>query len=184
VFLNLVEYYEGILFVTTNREEAFDKAFRNRMHAIVKFPKLDITARHHIWTNLLVNRPNPVPLDESWSKKKEELTMLAKLDLNGRDIRNFIRTAWAFASSDKKKLGIRNIVAVLNEICKKENLYDLREIEAELGPALLQRVLSLTVPDADQSLNAVDDHSDVEEGGSDDGLQEPEKLIGGLHIKW
>jgi SpoVK/Ycf46/Vps4 family AAA+-type ATPase len=185
VFLNLVEYYQGILFVTTNRESAFDDAFKNRMHAILKFLILGVEARHNIRRNLLVDRPNPVPLDGSWSQDKDELKVLAKLDLNGRDIRNLIRSAWAFASSDKKPLGVRHIVAVLLEITKEERWAEVNEITEQLRP-VLQRVPPLTDDGSNPALNTLGVSSEVAEEDEDTVNDPPYTwpLIGGLQIRW
>ncbi|KAH8753656.1 P-loop containing nucleoside triphosphate hydrolase protein [Hyaloscypha sp. PMI_1271] len=185
MFLNLVEYYQGLLFVTTNREFSFDDAFENRMHAILKFPKLDFQARLNIWRNLIVNRLNPVPLDDSWSEDQEELEILAKLELNGRDIRNLIRTACAFASSYKKNLGVRHIAMVLREVCKASNL---KEIIDELAPAL-KRVVTLPVEGGQRPFDTIDNEAEdanesEDDGEHDDDQSKPLGLIGGLPVEW
>lgn len=41
VFLRVLEYYSGILFLTTNRVGVFDQAFRSRIHMSFFYPKLD-----------------------------------------------------------------------------------------------------------------------------------------------
>lgn len=41
VFLRILEYYPGILFLTTNRVGSFDDAFRSRLHLTLYYPKLD-----------------------------------------------------------------------------------------------------------------------------------------------
>ncbi|KAK3682063.1 hypothetical protein B0T22DRAFT_530543 [Podospora appendiculata] len=40
VFLRILEYYSGILFLTTNRVGAIDDAFRSRLHLTLYYPKL------------------------------------------------------------------------------------------------------------------------------------------------
>jgi len=41
VFLRILEYYTGILFLTTNRVGTFDEAFRSRIHMWLYYPPLD-----------------------------------------------------------------------------------------------------------------------------------------------
>lgn len=41
VFLGLLEYYQGIMFLTTNRAEEFDPAFLSRIHLIIDYHPLD-----------------------------------------------------------------------------------------------------------------------------------------------
>jgi SpoVK/Ycf46/Vps4 family AAA+-type ATPase len=49
VFLRLLEYYQGVMFLTTNRIDAFDPAFESRIHLTIQFSKLDFDARLHVW---------------------------------------------------------------------------------------------------------------------------------------
>lgn len=53
VFLRILEYYPGILFLTTNRVGSFDPGFRSRIHLSLYYPKLDRDKTMRIWhTNL------------------------------------------------------------------------------------------------------------------------------------
>jgi hypothetical protein len=49
VFLRLTEYYQGILFLTTNRVETFDEAFQSRIHMGIRYENLPAKARKKIW---------------------------------------------------------------------------------------------------------------------------------------
>lgn len=49
VFLRLTEYYQGILFLTTNRVESFDEAFQSRIHMGIQYENLTVKARKKIW---------------------------------------------------------------------------------------------------------------------------------------
>lgn len=49
VFLRLTEYYQGILFLTTNRVETFDEAFQSRIHMGIRYENLQAKARKKIW---------------------------------------------------------------------------------------------------------------------------------------
>ena len=42
VFLRSLEYYAGILFLTTNRVGGIDPAFKSRIHLSVYYPRLDL----------------------------------------------------------------------------------------------------------------------------------------------
>src|SRR5262249_58379475 len=67
VFLRMLEYYEGILFLATNRLETMDVAFQSRIHVPVKYEALDSAARRQIWKNFIMR------LDERESEGKQEL---------------------------------------------------------------------------------------------------------------
>lgn len=43
IFLRMLEYYEGILFLTTNRAENIDPAFESRIHLSLTYKEFDIS---------------------------------------------------------------------------------------------------------------------------------------------
>lgn len=49
VFLRLLEYYQGVLCLTTNRSEEIDVAFHSRIHISLPFPDLTEANREQIW---------------------------------------------------------------------------------------------------------------------------------------
>ncbi|KAF2845603.1 hypothetical protein T440DRAFT_407597, partial [Plenodomus tracheiphilus IPT5] len=49
VFLRLLEYYAGLLILTTNRARTFDEAFRSRIHISLYYPWLDQDTIAKIW---------------------------------------------------------------------------------------------------------------------------------------
>jgi hypothetical protein len=52
VLLRAFDYFQGILFLTTNRVGYFDEAFMSRIHLSLGYDKLDNIARGKIWDNL------------------------------------------------------------------------------------------------------------------------------------
>lgn len=53
IFLRVLEYFEGIMFLTTNRVSTFDAAFQSRIHISLEYPALDKKSRKAIWENFL-----------------------------------------------------------------------------------------------------------------------------------
>jgi AAA+ superfamily predicted ATPase len=53
MFLRLIEYHQGTMFLTTNRLEDFDKAFESRIHLTIRYDALDSIRRTNIWRNFL-----------------------------------------------------------------------------------------------------------------------------------
>ena len=51
VFLRILEYYDGILILTSNRVGTFDEAFKSRIQVAFHYPNLDRVARKKIWKN-------------------------------------------------------------------------------------------------------------------------------------
>ncbi|KAK7744040.1 hypothetical protein SLS62_010340 [Diatrype stigma] len=90
VFLRKIEYFEGILFLTTNQIHMIDPAFISRVNLGVRFPELDHEIRLQIWQKLL---------GESGASSLnlradgQALEKFAEIQLNGRQIRNVIYSA-------------------------------------------------------------------------------------------
>ena len=53
VFLRKLEYYQGIVFLTTNRVTSFDPAIVSRVHFPLRFENLKKVSRQNIWSNFL-----------------------------------------------------------------------------------------------------------------------------------
>lgn len=77
----MIEYFEGILFLTSNRATAFDEAFKSRIHLTIQFPELAPEKRAQIWKNL-INFNKAVKQDESWTP--ELFSTLGELNINVR----------------------------------------------------------------------------------------------------
>ncbi|KAI0903084.1 hypothetical protein F4823DRAFT_629696 [Ustulina deusta] len=109
IFLRAMEYFQGILFLTTNRVGHFDEAFKSRIHVAIGYEPLDDGAREKIWDNLFRKlkedhkNGGPEILYEydakQYVKKDPEVK---KLKWNGREIRNAFQTAVALAVFDSK----------------------------------------------------------------------------------
>jgi len=84
-FLRLLDYYQGILFLTTNRAEVLDHAVLSRVMLKLKYPDLDQKARAVIWTTML-NAAGMTLIEGTVEE-------LAEADINGRQIRNLTRLA-------------------------------------------------------------------------------------------
>jgi hypothetical protein len=53
VFLRTIEYYEGVLSLTSNRVGTFDEAFKSRIQLALHYRPLDQPSRHRIWQNFV-----------------------------------------------------------------------------------------------------------------------------------
>ncbi|RXG48361.1 hypothetical protein VDGE_07658 [Verticillium dahliae] len=98
IFLRTLEYYEGILFMTTNRVDNIDAAFQSRIHVSLEYPDLTTESRRVIWRNFLNGSKIDVEVSDA------ELDELAELPLNGRQIKNILKTAQLLAVRKKSAL--------------------------------------------------------------------------------
>ena len=107
VFLRVLEYYPGILFLTTNRVGIFDEAFKSRIHLPLYFGRLTLKSTLDIWQVNLdrVTKRNKIDVDQKQVLKfaKRHFKRLEKegqQTWNGRQIRNAFQTAIALAEYD------------------------------------------------------------------------------------
>ncbi|RAH48812.1 P-loop containing nucleoside triphosphate hydrolase protein [Aspergillus brunneoviolaceus CBS 621.78] len=105
IFLRKMEYYEGILFLTSNRAENIDPAFDSRIHISLLYPDLDAVSRRQIWAQFL---PSTADITEA------QLDSLAELELNGRQIKNLLKTAHLLARDQERGLLFADLETVVN----------------------------------------------------------------------
>ncbi|KAI0880545.1 uncharacterized protein GGS22DRAFT_82777 [Annulohypoxylon maeteangense] len=113
IFLRQLEYFQGILFLTTNRVQTFDDAFQSRIHIALRYDDLDTKAKKAIF-KIFVERARAVTGTDSTPFEDEDYTSLARHNLNGRQIKNTIGTAQALAVNKGESLSMRHIREVLN----------------------------------------------------------------------
>lgn len=134
VFLRQLEYFRGILFLTTNRVRTFDEAFQSRIHVALRYHDLTADAKRQIWVAFLKKARAGSPfraLGDVKSNKAEgakpqvgeppdagltrdELHELGEKKVNGRQIKNVVRTATALATARKELIGYRHLIQVLD----------------------------------------------------------------------
>lgn len=96
VFLRKLEYYSGVLFLTTNRANNIDSAFDSRISLKLHYDALDEATRKSVWTKVL--RLNGL------TEKDVDINLLAAHPTNGRQIKNVTRVATAYAKFQKRQL--------------------------------------------------------------------------------
>ncbi|GBE80374.1 hypothetical protein SCP_0300890 [Sparassis crispa] len=111
VFLRRLEYFTGILFLTTNRVRVFDEAFQSRIHLSLHYHDLLPDAREHIWTAFMKKINGNVPRG---GLTQEELRELCQKNVNGRQIKNVVRTGGAIAASKQEPVSYQHLSRVLD----------------------------------------------------------------------
>ena len=143
VFLRVLEYYDGILVLTSNRVGTFDEAFKSRIQLALHYEGLNEEQRRKIWGNFIrrlesfeeqqhdetadedpdAERENLLGVDTAslWKHERE----LAKYELNGREIRNAVTTARQLAMYKKKRMDYGDVKHVI-EVIGRFNRYLLK----------------------------------------------------------
>ncbi|KAI0197182.1 putative AAA family ATPase [Xylaria flabelliformis] len=114
VFLRMLEYYRGILLLTTNRVSVFDPAFQSRIHFTLHYQGLDQVSRRKVWS-ILLERAHAGP-----NLSGDHIDALAKEPLNGRQIKNAVKAAKLLATADEVALNVDHIQTVLRVMRKAQ----------------------------------------------------------------
>lgn len=78
----MIEYFEGVCFLTTNRRDELDDAFKSRINLTINMPDLISSHRAKIWRNLITAYNKRVEGDFPWTDKM--FHELGKLEINVR----------------------------------------------------------------------------------------------------
>lgn len=136
VFLRKLEYYRGLLFLTSNRGTQFDKAILSRIYLTIEYKNLTRDFRRGLWSTFLFKArtmQGPAMVEE------DNIQRLGSLDLNGREvsftllgiyhlltainqIKNIVAVAHALAEADKTQVSYRylELAAESNQKFSKE----------------------------------------------------------------
>ncbi|KAK1835761.1 hypothetical protein QBC39DRAFT_339548 [Podospora conica] len=121
IFLRTLEYFEGTMFLTTNRVETLDRAFHSRIHMSISYPRLTPAALSELWTSGITRAcGGETP---GWLSG-ELLKRLSDSGINGREVKNIISMAYALADREKRAMESADI------FCGLETLQDF---EAEFN---------------------------------------------------
>ena len=118
VFLRHVEYYRGILFLTTNRITSFDEAFLSRIHVALHFGELSRATKARIWRAFL----------KKAGLGGDDAERLAERGLNGRQIKNACRTAASLALSRGERMQHTHLEEALDAM--EEFMSEFKSLQA------------------------------------------------------
>ncbi|KAI0023501.1 hypothetical protein F4780DRAFT_51676 [Xylariomycetidae sp. FL0641] len=121
IFLRTLEYFKGILFLTSNRVGVFDQAFQSRIHITLGLPEFSDDVRREVWAIFIKDlgrkrSDGKEPIlteDECKALGKEVLNSWDHAPLNGRQIRNCVRSALALAHYKNERLCARHFNVVI-----------------------------------------------------------------------
>lgn len=116
VFLRMLEYYEGLMFMTTNRIDNIDTAFQSRIHVSFEYPDLTVDSRKQIWTKFIESAAESGFRADITDRS---IAQLAEIERNGRQVKNIVKTAQLLAARRRERVLTRDIIQTVLEIEKK-----------------------------------------------------------------
>jgi SpoVK/Ycf46/Vps4 family AAA+-type ATPase len=93
VFLRHLEYFSGIVFLTSNRVSVFDAAVTSRIHLALQYSPPSANTRLELWSQSL----SMIPTEDIDVDVDEVLSAVRQVEMNGREISNTLNTAMTLA---------------------------------------------------------------------------------------
>lgn len=125
VLLKHLEYFGGIIFLTSNLVRVFDTAMKSRIHIALEYHPPDLDMMRRIWSSAVP----AVPETERELDTDEDLDKFLANRLNGREIANAVYTSRTLARYEKTKLRSEHIIKVLE--AKRMFEKSFRQIQAK-----------------------------------------------------
>lgn len=119
--LRKIEYFDGTLFLTTNRVQVIDPAFISRIHFRIAYPNLTKQARKEVWT-IYATQGTTQHQKPSWVNDAF-LDTVSEYDMNGRDIKNAVRVAHGLAVKAGRALEAEDIHRTLRHQQSFDNVF-------------------------------------------------------------
>lgn len=130
VFLKVLEYYEGILILTTNRILSFDTAIQSRVHLALDFPQMEPADQKAVF-HMFLKDLDPSQMDgraiEAWLDQNFDAYPTWAFD--GRQIRNMLSAAINIARAEERPLALGDIMEIWNRTGRFRE--ELREYTAD-----------------------------------------------------
>jgi hypothetical protein len=115
IFLRCLEYYDGILILTSNRIGTFDEAFKSRIQLALHYENLNESQQRKIWRTSM-KRLEQLDLGEGkidFDDITDHINELGSQKMNGGEIRNAIATGRQLAQLKGEAFCYRHLKHVI-----------------------------------------------------------------------
>ena len=108
IFLKALEYYDGILFLTTNLVNLIDPAIFSRIHACFEYKLEDIQSRRSVWKKIINDSILKFIVGDN-SQHEIMFNELSEIKINGREIKTAVQNAVTHAVTELKGTAVPDI---------------------------------------------------------------------------
>ncbi|KAI1500934.1 AAA family ATPase [Biscogniauxia marginata] len=133
VFLRVLEYYQGILILTTNQIAQFDVAVQSRIHIAIRYDSLKPDQTLAIFNTFMdqCERNKLVTMSEKPAIDKWAKGQLTRKNFDGRQIRNIITSAMGLARAANRQMELNDLIDVVDimETFKTDLAYQMMQYE-------------------------------------------------------
>lgn len=122
-FMKILDYNNSIIFLTTNRLSNIDPAVKSRINLLLTYANISENdqsdKRTNIWKGLL----------KQWNIELEKKTVkqLSKHKLNGREIRNIIKTVLSLAKSSRSEMTDEYVLKTVQDVLDVFHEFDYQK---------------------------------------------------------
>ena len=138
-FLRILEYYTGVLFLTTNVIDYIESAIFSRMSFSVKYEEFSFEDRKQLWTDFFTRIGFQHPSQEFWDA-------VLPMKFNGRVIRNIVRNAQILAESDGVSLAEKQLLKAFEVMAAPSAMSHVIESEDKPDPKETSSTISTFAP--------------------------------------
>lgn len=103
VFLRVLEYYQGIMFLTTNQIAEFDVAIPSRIHVAIRYESLKEKQMEAIFEGFLKELEDKGLIEDYEDMQDWLASVVYREGFDGRQIRNMITTALGLARAESAR---------------------------------------------------------------------------------
>jgi AAA+ superfamily predicted ATPase len=124
-FLRTLEYFNGIIIMTTNRMDTMDVAFQSRIQLAIEYKHLNIGSRRKIW-GMFINK-----LENADAREEllDEMEYLKKSNVNGRQIRSVMKVSESLAKNDgREHISVAHVKRALETASLQEYFEGRKEL--------------------------------------------------------
>jgi len=122
VLLRVLEYFDGILILTTNRIKTFDIAVQSRVHLAVRYEQMPVDIRKRLFMNFLKQCKDSNTEDKAAIEKWVDEEFEDEID--GRQIRNVLSSAMGLSRSPDNPSGKLRLIDI-KRVLKMTNQFQL-----------------------------------------------------------
>ena len=133
-----LEYYSGIIFLTTNIPQNIDSAILSRLDVHLKYPEFDFDKRRKLWSTFLDNSSASFSdLGVRVITSSNDLDELAAWKLNGREIKSSVKNAAKWCFIKRTEISLRALctgISVTAPLAERDDGIDSLEPAARKRP--------------------------------------------------
>ncbi|KAJ4359586.1 uncharacterized protein N0V89_000141 [Didymosphaeria variabile] len=115
-----LEYYPGVLFLTTNFPDKIDEAFSSRIDVHFEYPTLDRTFRCKLLKTMTSFTTSSYEFSQTVDLTDQDYWNLARFELNGRELKNAVKVSSRICCIKKETLSYKRLETAIRHTAPRK----------------------------------------------------------------